>query len=103
MGFFLKYILPFFFSFCMIFLVYKIIPNKKIRVKAAFQATLFTALLWESAKHFFGWYVLRLKGFTVIYGSLSALVIFVLWIYYSAAILFLGGEVAALLEDRGNS
>jgi membrane protein len=97
-GLFLKYIIPFFFSFWMFFLIYKVLPNKKINFKTALQAALFTSLLWEGAKHFFGWYVLGLGGFTVIYGSLSALAIFVLWVYYSSTILLLGGEVACLLE-----
>jgi membrane protein len=103
-GFFLKYIIPFFFSFWMFFLIYKIIPNKKINLKTALQAALFTSLLWEGAKQFFGWYVLGLGRFTVIYGSLSALAIFVLWVYYSSTILLLGGEVACLLEkERGTN
>jgi len=97
-GLFLKYIIPFFFSFWMFFLIYKVLPNKKINFKTALQAALFTSLLWEGAKQFFGWYVLSLGGFTVIYGSLSALAIFVLWVYYSSTILLLGGEVACLLE-----
>jgi membrane protein len=102
-GLFLKYIIPFFFSFWMFFLIYKIIPNKKINFKTALQAALFTSLLWEGAKQFFGWYVLGLGGFIVIYGSLSALAIFVLWVYYSSTILLLGGEVACLLEKgRGD-
>jgi membrane protein len=100
-GLFLKYIIPFFFSFWMFFLIYKILPNKKINFKIALQAALFTSLLWEGAKQFFGWYVLGLGGFTVIYGSLSALAIFVLWVYYSSTILLLGGEVACLLEKGG--
>jgi len=99
-GFSLKYILPFFFSFWMFFLIYKIIPNKKINFKTALQAALFTSLLWEGAKQFFGWYVLGLGGFTVIYGSLSTLAIFVLWVYYSSAILLVGGEVAYYLEKK---
>jgi membrane protein len=55
-------------------------------------------LFWEVAKHLFGWYVLHLGKFSIIYGSLSALAIFFLWIYYSSVILILGGEVAFLLE-----
>jgi membrane protein len=84
----------------MFFLIYKIIPNKKINFKTALQAALFTSLLWEGAKHFFGWYILGLEGFTVIYGSLSTLAIFVLWVYYSSAILLVGGEVAYFLEKK---
>jgi uncharacterized BrkB/YihY/UPF0761 family membrane protein len=34
----------------------------------------------------------------MIYGSLSTLAIFFLWMYYSSVILLLGGEVAFQLE-----
>ena len=99
-GFSLKYIIPFLLSFWMFFLIYKIIPNKKITSRTALQAALFTSLLWEGAKHLFGWYILSLGGFTMVYGSLSALAIFVLWVYYSSTILLVGGEVAYLLEKE---
>jgi membrane protein len=98
--FILKYLIPFFFTFWMCFLIYKIIPDKKIHFKTALQAAFFTSLFWETAKHLFGWYVLHLGGFSMIYGSLSALVIFFLWMYYSSVILLLGGEVAFQLEKN---
>ncbi len=98
----LKYVIPFLFTFWMFFLIYKIIPDKKIQFKSAFQAALFTSLFWEVAKQLFGWYVLHLGKFSVIYGSLGTLAIFFLWVYYSSAILLLGGEVAFLLEKRGD-
>jgi membrane protein len=98
--FILKYFIPFFFTFGMCFLIYKIIPNMKIRFKTALQATFFTSLFWEVAKQLFGWYVLHLGRFSMIYGSLSTLAIFFLWIYYSSGILLLGGEVAFLLEKK---
>jgi membrane protein len=82
----------------MFFLIYKITPNKKVPVKLAFQAALFTSLFWEVAKQLFGWYVLHLGRFSMVYGSLGILAIFFLWIYYSSAILLLGGEVCYLLE-----
>lgn len=94
----LKYLIPFFFTFWMFFLVYKIVPNKKVHFKPAFQAAVFASLLWEIAKQLFGWYVLHLGRFSVIYGSLGTLAIFFFWVYYSSAILILGGEVAFLLE-----
>ena len=95
----LKYLVPFFFTFWMYFLVYEIIPNKKIQFRTALQAAFFTNLLWEVAKQLFGWYILHLGRFSMVYGSLSTLAIFFLWIYYSSAILILGGEVAFLLEQ----
>jgi membrane protein len=98
--FVLKYLFPFFFTFWMCFLIYKIIPNKKIHFKTALLAALFTGLLWEVSKQLFGWYVLHLGRFSVLYGSLSTLAIFFLWVYYSSVILLLGGEVAFLMEKK---
>jgi membrane protein len=100
--FILKYIIPFFFTFWMCFLIYKIIPHRKIHFMTALQAAIFTSLLWEVAKQLFGWYVLRLGRFSMVYGSLSTVAIFFFWAYYSSAILLLGGEVAFLLEKRGD-
>lgn len=98
--FFLKYLVPFFFSFWMFFLIYKIIPNKRIPWKPALQAACFSSLLWEVAKQLFGWYVTHLGKFSMVYGSLSTMAVFFLWIYYSSAILILGGEIAFLLDMR---
>jgi membrane protein len=100
----MKYLLPFFLTYWMFFLIYKIIPHKKIHVTSALQAALFTSMLWELAKHLFGWYVVHLAQYSIFYGSLSTLVIFVVWVYYSSAILVVGGEFAYFLEkDRQRS
>lgn len=98
--FILKYIIPFFFTFLMCFLIYKILPNRKILVKPALKAAIFTSLFWEVAKHLFSWYILHVGRFSMVYGSLSTLAIFFLWIYYSSAILLLGGEITFLLEKE---
>ncbi len=95
----LKYLLPFFLTYCMFFLILKIIPDKKVHFKSALQAALLTGVLWELAKHLFGWYVVHLATYSIFYGSLSTLVIFVLWVYYSSTILVVGGEFAYFLEE----
>ena len=100
----LKYVVPLLLTFCMFFLIYKIIPNKKIHFKPALQAALFTSLLWEFAKHLFTWYVVHLAQYSIFYGSFSASVILVVWVYYSSTILVVGGEFAYFLEkDRTTS
>jgi membrane protein len=95
----LKYLLPFSLTVCMFFLIYQIIPNKRVHLKAALQAALFAGLLWELAKHLFAWYVIHLAEYSIFYGSLSALIIFILWVYYSATILIVGAELTYFLEE----
>jgi membrane protein len=95
----LKYLLPFFLTYCMFVLIYKIIPNKRVHFTSALQAALFASLLWELAKHLFGWYVVHLAGYSIFYGSFSTLVMLVFWVYYSSTILVVGGEFAYFLEE----
>jgi membrane protein len=84
-------------------LIYKIIPNKEVHFISALQAAIFTGLLWELAKHLFTWYVVHLARYSIFYGSLSTLIVLVLWVYYSSTILVVGGEFAYFLEeDRKN-
>jgi membrane protein len=96
----LKYVLPFLLTCCMFFLVLKIIPNREVHFGSALQAALFTGLLWELAKHLFSWYVAHVAVYSVLYGSFSAMVIFVLWVYYSSTILIVGAEFAYFLEEN---
>jgi membrane protein len=63
------------------------------------QAALVTGLLWELTKHLFTWYVFHIARYTVIYGSLNTLVLFVLWVCYSSTIIVVGGEFAYFLEE----
>ena len=65
----------------------------------AFKATFVASILWEVAKQLFGWYILHLGRFSALYGSVATLAIFLLWIYYTAAIFLFGGEIANLLEQ----
>jgi membrane protein len=96
----LKYLLPFFPTYCLFFLIYKIVPNKKVQLASALQAALFAGLFWELAKHLFAWYVVHLAEYSIFFGSLSTLIIFVLWVFYSATILVVGGEFAYFLEGE---
>ncbi|HEX2966914.1 MAG TPA: YihY/virulence factor BrkB family protein, partial [Syntrophorhabdaceae bacterium] len=97
----LKYLLPFLLACCMFFLIFKVIPADSINITSAMKVSLFTGILWELAKHLFGWYVANIAPYSIFYGSLSALVVFVLWVYYSSMILVMGGELLYVLEkDR---
>jgi uncharacterized BrkB/YihY/UPF0761 family membrane protein len=94
----LKYLLPLILTYCMFLLVYKVVPNKMVHFKPALKAALFASLLWELAKHLFAWYVTNIATYSIFYGSLSALVVFVLWVYYFSMILVVGGNYFIYLK-----
>lgn len=80
--------------------VYKIIPNTSVALRHAMAGGASCAFLFEVAKHFFAWYVGRTPQYSVIYGSLEAIVIMVLWAFYSSSILLFCAEVVSAYRRR---
>lgn len=59
------------------------------------------SLLWNAAKYFFNIYITRLASINVIYGSMAWIFTIILWIYYSALVLFISLEfIKSLNEER---
>ena len=76
-------------------LVFKFIPNTKVRFRDVWPGALLVGLLWRGALSAFSWYARDLAAWNVIHGSVTAVVIFLLWIYVSAVILLYGVEMTA--------
>lgn len=52
----------------------------------------------EVAKHAFSLYVQTLSVYSVVHGSFLVMVFFLLWVYYSAALLLFGTAVVRRLQ-----
>jgi len=78
-------------------LFYVVVPNCKVSWRAGFIAAVTAALLFELAKKGFAWYVLAFPTYTVIYGALAVIPVFLVWIYVSWLVLLLGAEIARCL------
>jgi len=72
-------------------LIYKILPDAKVHWRDVWVGALVTALLFTLGKAALGWYLGR-PGTTSTYGAAGSFVALLLWVYYSAQILFLGAE-----------
>ena len=75
-------------------LIYYFIPNAKVRLRDVWFGAMLAGVLWGLAFEGFAWYVRDLSRFTV-HGSVAAVVVFLVWIYFSAVILLYGVEVTA--------
>ncbi|MBE0433639.1 YihY/virulence factor BrkB family protein [candidate division WOR-3 bacterium] len=93
-------VMSFFGSILLFGLVFKIFPNRPVRWRDAFFGALFTAVFWEIAKHLFSVYIIRIIDYSRLYGSLSAIVILFLWLYYSAYIFLYGAELSYVRARR---
>ncbi|KIM08246.1 MAG: ribonuclease BN [Sulfurovum sp. FS06-10] len=91
-------ILPFFIIWSIFFLSYKISANADISNRSAGISSFIASLAWSIAKNGFIFYVVHNKTYLSIYGSLSTLLFFFLWIYISWAIFLHGLKFCHLLE-----
>ncbi|PYR28010.1 MAG: hypothetical protein DMF92_15105 [Acidobacteria bacterium] len=76
-------------------LVYYFVPNAQVRFRDVWVGALVTGVLWKGALEAFSWYVRDMTRFTVVNGSIAAVVVFLLWVYIQAVILLYGVEFTA--------
>ena len=83
-------------------LVYKFLPNRKNKEKTTMKkqlpGALFTACAWQLISFVFSIYLDIFKGFSSMYGSLTTIILLMLWLYMCMYAILLGGEVNALLD-----
>ena len=75
--------------------IFKVLPDAKIRWKDAFIGAFFTALLFVLGKFMIGYYLSN-SNIGVTYGAAASVIIILLWVYYSSIILFFGAEFTHL-------
>ena len=83
----------------MFYILYRYLPNRAIARRTAIAAALVSGILFEAAKYLFVGLLARFMNFAI-YGQFSTLVLLLVWVYYSAVVFILGGEIACLLRDR---
>jgi membrane protein len=84
------------FSVALFFVIFKIIPSRRISWRTALVASVFCAVAFEVAKRLYALYLTRVATLDrlVSDANIVAFLLFLLWIYYMAFVFMLGGEVA---------
>ena len=82
-------------------IVYRVAPVRAIRWPWAITGATVAALLWHQARTLFNWYLIHYARYNLFYGILGGFIGLVLWIYYTAIILLIGGMLADVLDRAG--
>lgn len=72
-------------------IIFKVLPDAKIRWKDALIGASFTAILFMIGKFLIGLY-LGNSNLGLTYGTAASVIIILLWVYYSSIILYFGAE-----------
>jgi membrane protein len=83
-------------------LIFKVVPDVKIEWRNVWIGAAVTALLFTLGKFLLGLYLGK-ASFASMYGAAGSLVVLVVWVYYSAQILFLGAEFTQVYARHNGS
>lgn len=81
--------------------LYKFLPNKNVKLSHASFAGALATLAFIGLQSYFSWSMINLREeYSLLYGSLVTLPIFLMWIYLSVLILLLGAQFVFFLENK---
>jgi membrane protein len=85
-------------SWVLLFLLYALMPNTQVSVRAAAVGAMVSAALWEAAKFGFQIYVAKAVPYSALYGSLGLIPLFLFWIYVTWMIVLFGLVLTRTLQ-----
>ena len=81
-------------------LIYKFLPNRRTNLKRQIPGAVFAAIGWMIISWIFSVYVDVFQGFSDMYGSLTTIVLIMLWMYFCMYTILLGGVVNVMVSDE---
>ncbi len=98
---FFKIALPWLLTSIAFFILYYVLPSFPFSIKNAIIAAATSGFFWELSKYLFDYYVEHFSLVPYIYGAISVLPMFLIWIYLSWLIALTGAELVHVLEGFG--
>lgn len=80
--------------------IFMVFPNRKNSFSDSFPGAVLASLGWLIFTKLFSVYVTRFRGYANIYGSVYAVALSMLWLYFCLLILFYGGALNRLLMSK---
>jgi len=94
---FIRWPITFLLLFIIGFIIYYFMPNISAKINnkilSSIPGTLFFTVGWLAVSRIFGLYVENFAQFNKVYGTLGAVIILLLWLYYTSFVILVGGEV----------
>jgi membrane protein len=100
----LRWPISFLALYIMAFLSYYILPdlrgNEAFKRKSALPGTIFFTTFWLLGSWGFSIYVNNLSTYNIVYGTIGAFFILMIWLYYTSILLLIGGEINSQVYNR---
>jgi membrane protein len=79
--------------------IYKVLPDRHLEWRDVVVGGVVTAILFNIGKSLIGWYI-GSSAIASSYGAAGALIVLLLWVYYSIQIFLLGAEFTKIYANR---
>lgn len=79
-------------------ILYMTVPNRKSNLRYELWGAVFSTAAWLGFSWAFSFYISHYANYSVTYGSLATIVIFILWLYGTMNIVFIGAEINVVLR-----
>lgn len=96
---YLRWLMAVFTIFNVMLIIYFIAPNMKMRLLSIIPGAALATTAWIVMSMLFSLYFSIFRGYAVVYGSIGALIILMIWMLWSSIVIIAGGELNAVLED----
>ena len=83
-----------------IYIMYRYVPPTRPDNKSILKGAFIVSLTYEIVKTVFSYYITEINDYSSIFGSLSTIVIFMIWIWYTCFIFVIGAELTWVLYER---
>ena len=83
-----------------VFLLYTLVPYERPRWREVLPASLVATVLFELGKSLFVLYVEKANSLQAVYGSLTSVIVLLLWLYFSSRVLLFGAELIAVRREE---
>ncbi len=84
-------------TFTLIFLIavmsYYILPAAKRKIIEVFPGALFFTVFWLAGSLLFSIYINNFGSYNKVYGSIAAVAILMIWLYFTSVVILVGGEI----------
>lgn len=87
--------LPYLMLIGVLMILYRVVPAVKVSYAQALAGALLCSFGWAIEKWLFGLVILPNRTYGVVYGSLKAMIILILWIYFAMCLVLISAEVVA--------
>lgn len=91
-------LLPYVLVVALFFIIYRFMPNTRVRFLPAVFSALVAGIAWQSAGWAFARFVSNSGQYDAIYSGLAILIIFMIWLYVSWVVLLSGASVGFYLQ-----